>query len=65
MEDPPGEADSSHDFPPYSDRELDSLYWELRSAGSEMEWKQILTQYGLTTDDAREYFRGYPGFDET
>lgn len=64
MEDPPGEADSSHDFSPYSARELVTIHAELNLAGSEVEKKQTLTRYGMTTDDAREYFRGYPGFDD-
>lgn len=62
MEDPPGETQSSYHFPPYSERELNTLYGALHTADSDMEKKQILTSYGLTVDEAQEYFRGYPGY---
>ncbi|MFJ5559672.1 hypothetical protein ACIQCD_20255 [Streptomyces sp. NPDC093250] len=62
MENPPGETDPPCDLPPYSMRELDSIYLALSMASSAMEEKQILSWYGLTTEDARELFRGCPGF---
>ncbi|MEV5927024.1 hypothetical protein ACWDTQ_17150 [Streptomyces cellulosae] len=61
MEDPLGELDSPNDAPPYSMREIGTLYLELSMADTAMERKQILTGYGLSVEDAREIFRGLPG----
>lgn len=60
MENPPGETELPYDTPPYSMREIDSIYLALSTAGSTTERKQILTCYGLSVEHARELFRGLP-----
>lgn len=62
MDDPSGGTEPPYDTPPYSMRELDSIYLALSMAGSTAERKQILTWYGLSIEYARELFRGLPGF---
>lgn len=62
MEDPPGETEPPCDVPPYSMREINSIYLALSMASSAIEKKQILSWYGLAIEDARELFRSCPGF---
>lgn len=62
MEDPSGGTEPPYDMPPYSMRELDSIYLALSMAGSTAERKQILTSYGLSIEHVRELFHGLPGF---
>lgn len=62
MEDPSGGTEPPYDMPPYSMREMDSIYSTLSRAGSTTERKQILTWHGLSIEHARELFHGLPGF---
>lgn len=62
MEDAP--EDSNFPYPYYSspttERELDSVYLQVRMASSEAEVKQILDSYEMTPDEFTELFKGYP-----
>ncbi|MFC9116306.1 hypothetical protein ACFTWN_23580 [Streptomyces sp. NPDC057092] len=42
-------------------REISTIHLALSLAISATEKKQILTEYGLSVEDARELFRGLPG----
>lgn len=63
MEEAPEDTDSPNPYccSPTSERELNSVYLQVRMASSDTETKQILDSYEMTPDEFNELFKGYPG----